>query len=57
MSLGEIIFEVTTPEQNPIVREEMSMSLFFWDPGSHRYQNKTYDSHEALLQPPLFLAT
>ena len=57
MSLGEIIFEVTTPERIPIVREEMSMSLFFWDPGSHRYQNKTYDSHEALLQPPLFLAT
>ena len=29
MSLGEFIYEVTSPEHNPIVREEMAMFSFF----------------------------
>ena len=29
MNLGEFIYEVTSPEHNPIVREEMAMFSFF----------------------------
>ena len=39
MNLGEFIFEVTSPEHNPIVREEMAMFSFFWYPVSDRYND------------------
>ena len=39
MNLGEFIYEVTSPEHNPIVREEMAMVSLFWYPVFERYND------------------